>query len=98
MVGQAITQKLTMPPAAEDATPAMKRTQAILKYTPLMIGFFSIQVPAALCIYWFTSNLFTSMTTLAIKRYWELNPPKIGANIRFFFGMYSSTDSFFTFL
>lgn len=77
VLAQAITQKLTMPPAAATTDPAVARTQGIVKYVPLMIGFFSLQVPAALGVYWFTSNIFTAAATVSIKKYWELNPPKI---------------------
>ncbi len=75
-LNQAVTQQLTMP-AVEPGTP-VPRTQALLKYIPLLIGFFSLQVPSALCVYWFTSNLFTSVATASIKKYFADNPPKIG--------------------
>ena len=55
----------------------MARTTAILKYIPLMIGYFSLCVPAALCLYWLTSNTFTGATTIGIKKYYEANPPVI---------------------
>lgn len=42
-----------------------------------MIGFFSLQVPAGLTIYWFTSNLFTLAQSLAVRKYYEANPPQI---------------------
>jgi len=81
-IGQAVTMKLTTPDLADTATDddsaaTMKRTQAILKYLPLMIGFFSLQVPAALCLYWFTSNTFTTVSTLTIKAYFAANPPVV---------------------
>lgn len=76
-LGQSLTMKVTTPPAGPDADPSMKRTQAILKYIPLMLGYFSLQVPAALCLYWFTSNTYTAFTTIAIKNYWAANPPSI---------------------
>merc|ERR1712238_167499 len=53
------------------------RTKVILKFLPLSIGFFSLQVLAALTIYWFTSNGFTLTQALLVRKYYEANPPEI---------------------
>lgn len=42
-----------------------------------MIGYFSLQVPAGLTIYWATSNLFTLLQSVAVKSYYKANPPKV---------------------
>jgi len=77
-ITQAVSQKVTAPPMDEDdPSPTLQRTQAILKYIPLMIGFFSLQVPSALCLYWFTSNTFTFAATVSIKNYYAANPPVV---------------------
>jgi YidC/Oxa1 family membrane protein insertase len=55
----------------------LEKSQTVLKFLPLMIGFFSLQVPAGLTIYWFTSNIFTLTQSLAVKAYFKANPPKI---------------------
>jgi YidC/Oxa1 family membrane protein insertase len=55
----------------------METTQTVLKFLPLLIGFFSLQVPAGLTIYWFTSNIFTLSQSLAVKAYFAANPPAI---------------------
>merc|ERR1711982_80287 len=52
-------------------------SQRVLKFLPLMIGYFSLQVPAGLTIYWFTTNLFTLSQSLAVRAYFRLNPPVI---------------------
>jgi membrane protein insertase Oxa1/YidC/SpoIIIJ len=54
-----------------------KQTQAILKYLPLMIGWFSLQVPAALGVYWMTNNIITTTATQTIKGYLKANPPQL---------------------
>jgi len=81
VLGQAATMSLLTPPIDENATAEEKETleksQRILKFLPLMIGYFSLQVPAGLTIYWFTSNLFTTVQSLVIRAYYQLNPPKI---------------------
>ena len=63
--------------ATEEEKESLQSTKTILKFLPLMIGFFSLQVPAGLTIYWFTSNLFTVSQSLAIRGYYAANPPEI---------------------
>jgi YidC/Oxa1 family membrane protein insertase len=81
---QTATMRVLAPPnPTDDASmdestkETMDRTQNILKFLPLMIGFFSLQVPAGLTIYWFTSNIFTLSSSLAVRAYFKANPPKI---------------------
>lgn len=75
-LSQILTMRI-MSPSQESDDPTVQRTQAILKYIPFMIGYFSLQVPAALCLYWLSSNVFSSATTVGIKKYWEANPPSV---------------------
>mmetsp|Transcript_46738 Transcript_46738/g.113897 ORF Transcript_46738/g.113897 Transcript_46738/m.113897 type:complete len:506 (-) Transcript_46738:98-1615(-) len=81
VLGQSLTMNALQPPPDEDASDEereqLEKTQGILKFLPLMIGFFSLQVPAGLTIYWFTSNGFTLTQSLLVRKYYELNPPEI---------------------
>lgn len=81
VIGQSITMKTLQPPIDENMSKeereTMEKSQGLLKFLPLMIGFFSLQVPAGLTIYWFTSNLFTLSQSLAVRSYYKANPPKI---------------------
>jgi len=85
VLGQKLTMDVLTPPADdEDQTGMTKdekdtadRTKFILKFLPLLIGYFSLQVPAGLTIYWFTSNLFTLTQSLVIRGYYQANPPDI---------------------
>ena len=82
VLGQSLTMSVLSPPMDDDSMTAeekdqMEKTQGILKFLPLMIGYFSLQVPAGLTIYWFTSNLFSLTQSLAVKAYYAANPPKI---------------------
>ena len=52
-------------PKSDD--PAQAQSQAILKFLPLMIGWFSLNVPSGLGLYWLTNNLVTTASTLAIR-------------------------------
>lgn len=78
---QSATMRILQPPLDEGMDEkekeTMQSTQTALKFLPLLIGFFSMQVPAGLTIYWFASNLFTVTQSLAVRAYYEKNPPKI---------------------
>eukprot|EP00536_Pseudo-nitzschia_multiseries_P009223 jgi/Psemu1/257962/estExt_Genewise1Plus.C_2530008 len=83
VLGQKLTMEALAPPDQPDETmdaeakESMERTKTVLKFLPLLIGFFSLQVPAGLTIYWFTSNFFTLSQSLIVRKYYEQNPPKI---------------------
>jgi len=48
--------------------PAQQQSQAILKFLPLMIGWFSLNVPSGLGLYWITNNVVTTLTTVLIRQ------------------------------
>ncbi|OEU10867.1 60 kDa inner membrane insertion protein, partial [Fragilariopsis cylindrus CCMP1102] len=78
VLGQKLTMTALSPPEVDDEREAKDQadtTKNVLKFLPLLIGFFSLQVPAALTIYWFTSNGFTLAQSLAVRKYYEANPP-----------------------
>jgi YidC/Oxa1 family membrane protein insertase len=81
VVLQSTTMKILQPPMDDNLTEEEKKqmetTQTVFKFLPLLIGFFSLQVPAGLTIYWFTSNIFTLTQTLGVRAYFAANPPKI---------------------
>lgn len=78
---QGVTMSTLQPPMddnmSDEERETMERTQLVFKFLPLLIGFFSIQVPAGLTIYWFTSSLFTLAQSLGAKAYFAANPPKV---------------------
>lgn len=47
---------------------------AVLKFLPLMIGWFSLNVPAALGIYWVANNFITTALTLQIRSTFKDTP------------------------
>jgi len=83
VLGQKLTMEALQPPEPDEdsmdaeAKEQLDKTKNILKFLPLLIGFFSLQVPAGLTIYWFTSNWFTLTQSLVVRKYYEQNPPKI---------------------
>ncbi len=60
----------THPPAQSD-DPQQQQTQAILKFLPLMIGWFALSVPSGLTLYWFTNNLVTTAQQVYLRKSFE---------------------------
>jgi len=54
VVTQIIVQKMTTTPSTDPQQSAMNQVMMLM---PLMFGFFAVQVPAGLVLYWVTSNL-----------------------------------------
>lgn len=54
--------------------PAARQDNVVLKILPVMIGWFSLNVPAALCVYWVVNNFITTSTTLAIRNSMPTQP------------------------
>jgi YidC/Oxa1 family membrane protein insertase len=82
VVAQSVTMSVLTPAMddtsmSDDEKEQFEKTQRFLKFLPLMIGFFSLQVPAGLTIYWMTSNLYTLTQSLTVRAYYAANPPKI---------------------
>jgi YidC/Oxa1 family membrane protein insertase len=67
-----------MQPKSDD--PAQQQSNAILKFLPLMIGWFSLNVPAALCLYWVTNNIVTTATSVIIRNSMKSQPLKTGSS------------------
>lgn len=69
---QFASQKIISPPQSQD--PAQQQTQAILKFIPLMIGYFSLNVPSGLTLYWFTNNLVTTAQQVYLRQKFAAEP------------------------
>lgn len=82
VLGQKVTMQVLTPASdkskmSDEEREQSEKTEGILKFLPLMIGYFSLQVPSGLTIYWFTSNIYSLCQSLAIRSYYKANPPKI---------------------
>lgn len=82
VLGQSLTMRVLAPPVDDENMSAEEKksaetSQLVLKFLPLMIGYFSLQVPAGLTIYWFTTNIFTLTQSSLIRAYYAANPPEI---------------------
>jgi YidC/Oxa1 family membrane protein insertase len=71
VVSQFISMEL-MSTKSDD--PAQQQSNVILKVLPLLIGWFSLNVPAALCVYWFANNIITTTTSVIIKNSIKVDP------------------------
>lgn len=80
VVTQTISQNLLSPPTQSD-DPQAARTQAVLKYLPFMLGYFSLSVPAGLGVYWITNNLVSTGISLAIKETFKKNPVSLDVDV-----------------
>lgn len=71
IISQYASQKIISPPQSQD--PAQAQTQNILKFIPLMIGYFSLNVPSGLTLYWFTNNLVTTAQQVWLRRQFDVS-------------------------
>mmetsp|Transcript_19560 Transcript_19560/g.48000 ORF Transcript_19560/g.48000 Transcript_19560/m.48000 type:complete len:468 (+) Transcript_19560:29-1432(+) len=79
VVTQSISQKLLQPPQSDD--PAQQQTQAILKFLPLMIGWFALNVPAGLGVYWVINNGLSTLQQWYIRQQFkDPEPATAGAD------------------
>eukprot|EP00271_Cylindrocystis_brebissonii_P015696 TRINITY_DN38671_c0_g1_i1.p1 TRINITY_DN38671_c0_g1~~TRINITY_DN38671_c0_g1_i1.p1 ORF type:complete len:565 (+),score=144.78 TRINITY_DN38671_c0_g1_i1:153-1847(+) len=66
VASQFFSMQLMQPPTTD---PAQQQTQAILKFLPLLIGYFSLSVPSGLSLYWLTNNILSTAQQLYLKQY-----------------------------
>eukprot|EP00587_Corethron_hystrix_P004202 CAMPEP_0113310338 /NCGR_PEP_ID=MMETSP0010_2-20120614/8024_1 /TAXON_ID=216773 ORGANISM="Corethron hystrix, Strain 308" /NCGR_SAMPLE_ID=MMETSP0010_2 /ASSEMBLY_ACC=CAM_ASM_000155 /LENGTH=428 /DNA_ID=CAMNT_0000165775 /DNA_START=63 /DNA_END=1349 /DNA_ORIENTATION=+ /assembly_acc=CAM_ASM_000155 len=66
IVLQAVSTQLMQPPKNPD-DPNDPSNNVVLKALPLLIGWFSLNVPSALGIYWITNTLVSTLSTVLIK-------------------------------
>ncbi|KAI0560447.1 Membrane insertase YidC/ALB3/OXA1/COX18 [Gracilaria domingensis] len=70
---QVVSQRVMSPPSQD---PSQQQANAILKFMPLLIGWFALNVPSGLGVYWVTNNLLSTAQTMFIRsRFPELATP-----------------------
>ncbi|GBF91755.1 hypothetical protein Rsub_04059 [Raphidocelis subcapitata] len=65
VISQFVSQKIVSPQSND---PAQQQTQAILKFIPFMIGWFSLNVPSGLTLYWLVNNLISTGQQVYMKK------------------------------
>lgn len=78
VISQSISQQLMQP---KNQDPSAAEANAVLKFLPLLIGWFSLNVPSALGIYWVANNIFTTALTLQIRSSIETSGTGDGAAV-----------------
>lgn len=75
VISQFLSMEIMTPKEQKDTQPAF------LKVLPLMIGWFSLNVPSALCVYWVTNNFVTTATSVIIRNSLKMEPATVGATV-----------------
>jgi YidC/Oxa1 family membrane protein insertase len=75
VLSQFISMEIMTPKEQKESQPAF------LKVLPLMIGYFSLNVPSALSVYWVTNNFITTATSMIIRNGLKTEPATVGATI-----------------
>ncbi|MGC8878909.1 MAG: YidC/Oxa1 family membrane protein insertase [Anaerolineae bacterium] len=73
VVTQIIVQKMSTPQSSDQQQAMMSQ---MMMFMPIMFGFFALQVPQGLVLYWVTSNLFTLVQQYFINK--QSEAAKIG--------------------
>lgn len=74
VLSQFASMELMTPKEQKDQQPSF------LKVLPLMIGYFSLNVPSALCVYWVTNNIVTTASSLIIRNSLKMEPAAVVAS------------------
>lgn len=77
VVSQYVSQKIISPQSND---PSQAQSQAILKFLPLMIGWFSLNVPSGLTLYWLVNNILSTSQQLYLKSTMKVEIPPATAN------------------
>ena len=76
IVTQVLLQKMMTPKNPDPQTSTMNQMMMLM---PLMFGFFAIQVPSGLSLYWVTMNLFSGIQQYMMTGWGGLAPKKAAA-------------------
>eukprot|EP00249_Psilotum_nudum_P010641 c22672_g1_i1 orf=263-1804(+) len=66
IASQYISMQIMQTPQTDD--PSQKNTQLILKFLPLMIGYFALSVPSGLSLYWLTNNVLSTGQQVFLRK------------------------------
>eukprot|EP00468_Gymnochlora_sp_CCMP2014_P003139 CAMPEP_0167759966 /NCGR_PEP_ID=MMETSP0110_2-20121227/11321_1 /TAXON_ID=629695 /ORGANISM="Gymnochlora sp., Strain CCMP2014" /LENGTH=437 /DNA_ID=CAMNT_0007646419 /DNA_START=93 /DNA_END=1406 /DNA_ORIENTATION=- len=67
VIGNSLSQKLLAPPTPAGDDGAAATTNAFTNFLPLLIGYFSLNVPSALLLYWTVSSLYSVGSTVVTR-------------------------------
>ncbi len=67
VVAQYVSSALVSPPVDPNDENA-KTSQRIVAFLPLMVGWFALQVPSGLSLYYFANTILTSTQQVALRK------------------------------
>lgn len=67
IAAQFASQEILQPPPTDD--PKAQQTQAVLKFLPLMTGYFALCVPSGLTLYWFSNTTITIAQSIYLRKF-----------------------------
>jgi len=67
IAAQFASQEILQPPPTDD--PKAQQTQAVLKFLPLMTGYFALCVPSGLTLYWFSNTAITIAQSIYLRKF-----------------------------
>jgi membrane protein insertase Oxa1/YidC/SpoIIIJ len=76
VVTQIIVQKMTPSPSTDPQQASMNQMMLLM---PFMFGFFALQVPQGLVLYWVTSNIFSLIQQYFVTGWGALKPAPAAA-------------------
>ncbi|KAL7569257.1 hypothetical protein ACA910_016809 [Epithemia clementina (nom. ined.)] len=59
---------------------AQQQNNIVLKILPVLIGWFALNVPAALSVYWFVNNIVTTTISVAVRSSLKFEPVSVGGS------------------
>ncbi|KAJ6355973.1 hypothetical protein OIU78_004156 [Salix suchowensis] len=68
VVSQYISVEIMQSSQPQSDDPNVKNSQAITKFLPLMIGYFSLSVPSGLSLYWLTNNILSTAQQVWLQK------------------------------
>ncbi|WMV28990.1 hypothetical protein MTR67_022375 [Solanum verrucosum] len=66
-----------MQPSQQSDDPNVKNSQAITKFLPLMLGYFSLSVPSGLSLYWLTNNILSTSQQVWLQKFGGAKVPTL---------------------
>jgi YidC/Oxa1 family membrane protein insertase len=64
---QTVSQKALQPPQDPNMSESAAASQQVLQYLPVLFGFFALNVPSGLGVYWVTNTLCSTAAMIVIK-------------------------------
>ena len=74
VVSQFASMELMQPKTGDQ-----QQNNIVLKILPVLIGWFALNVPAALSVYWFVNNIVTTATSVAVRSSLQFEPVAAGS-------------------